>query len=518
MKSEIRNQKSEIILTLDIGTSSLRAMLFDARACPIDETQIKYATHKTADGGNEADADVLRGYAEQAIDELLARAGDASIAAVASDSMVSNVLGVDANGNAVTPIYTYADVRGAREVAQLRARVDEETTHQRVGTLFHTSYLPARMLWLARERAAEFHRAKYWMSLGEYFLLRWTGQRACSYSVASWTGLLNRAQLAWDEELITQLPINNDQLSPLVDFDSPVGLLRDEYAARWRALRDAKFFPTLGDGATANIGSGCVDASRIALTIGTSSAMRVVLTPLPHPPLPSPELNSVRERGEGEPKAGVRGEVPRGLWAYRVTREHELVGGALSEGGALFSWMKETLALDLANIESDLAAMEPDAHGLTMLPFLAGERAPNWNADARGAIIGLGLNTRPIEIVRAGFESIAYRLGLIFELLRGVAPNANQVIASGGALMNSPTWIQIIADTLGVPVIASAEAEATSRGTALLALKALGVITSLDELPAQLGAVYQPDAARHAIYARAMERQKRLYEAVVRRS
>ncbi|CAG0968724.1 partial Ribulokinase, partial [Anaerolineae bacterium] len=130
---------------------------------------------------------------------------------------------------------------------------------------------------------------------------------------------------------------------------------------------------------------------------------------------------------------------------------------------------------------------------------------------------GLGLNTRPIEIVRAGFESIAYRLGLIFELLRGVAPNARQVIASGGALMNSPTWIQIIADTLGVPVIASAESEATSRGTALLALKALGVINSLDELPAQLGAVYQPDAARHAVYARAMERQSRLYDAVVRK-
>jgi gluconokinase len=305
--------------------------------------------------------------------------------------------------------------------------------------------------------------------------------------------LLNREKLNWDEELISQLPITKSQLSPLVDFDSHVGNLRDEYATRWRALAHAKIFLTLGDGAAVNIGSGCVDTARLALTIGTSSAMRVVV--------PESQL-----------------QVPRGLWSYRVTRDHELVGGALSEGGALFDWMThDILKIDPAMIENDLAAMSPDTHGLTVLPFLAGERAPNWNADARAAIIGLSLHTRPIEILRAGLEAIAYRLGLIFESLREVAPNATQVIASGGALMKSPTWIQIIADVLGVPVIASAENEATSRGAALLALKALGIIASLDELPAQTGATYQPDPARHAIYARALERQIWLYNAVIRK-
>jgi len=331
------------------------------------------------------------------------------------------------------------------------------------------------------------------LSLGEYFLMRWTGARACSFSVASWTGLLNRRKLAWDDELVTRLPITKSQLSPLVDHDHNVGALRDAYAKRWSALRSAKWFPTLGDGVTANLGSGCIDPSRIALTIGTSSAMRVVVPA------------SISQQRE----------IPWGLWAYRVNRNNELIGGALSEGGNLFSWMLQNLQLDAEDLERALAALEPDAHGLTVLPFLAGERAPNWNADARAAIIGLSLNTRPIEILRAGLEAIAYRLGLIFQLLRGGAPNAHQVIASGGALMNSPAWIQIIADTLGVPVIASAETEATSRGTALLALQALGVIDSLNDVPAQTGAQFTPDAARHAIYARAMERQKSLYNAII---
>ncbi len=498
-ESEILNQR--YVLTLDIGTSSTRAMLFDerARAVPGIEAQVKYEMRTTPDGGVEAEADELLGYAEHAIDEVLQRAGElaAHIAAVASDSLVSNILGVDENARAVTPVYTYADSRGARQVEDLRVRLDEETAHQRVGTLFHTSYWPARLLWLARERADAFRHVRYWMSLGEYFLFRWTGARACSYSVASWTGLLNRQGLEWDAEMVVALPISRDHLSPLIDHDEPVGILRAEYASRWPTLRSVTWLPTIGDGAAANVGSGCIDASRIALTIGTSSAMRVVI------PTSSPSSTSERV-------------IPRGLWSYRVTRNHELVGGALSEGGNLHGWMLNTLRLDnVLDLESALAALEPDAHGLTLLPFLAGERAPNWNANARAVITGLSLNTQPIEILRAGLEAVAYRLSLIFELLRGVAPDTREVIASGGALMKSPTWIQIIADTLGVPVIASAESEATSRGTALLALKALGVIDSLENIPASLGVVYKPNAARHEIYIRAIERQKKLYNEVV---
>ncbi len=489
--------KSNLVLTLDLGTSSTRAMVFDEQARPVKdlEAQVKYKVRTTPDGGNELDADTMLKCTQRAIDQVLEKAGRRAkqIVAVASDSLVSNVLGVDADGRAVTPVFTYADTRNARQVTELRAQFDQEANHQRVGTLFHSSYLPARFLWLAQNRPADLQRARYWMSLGEYMVWRWTGERACSYSVASWTGLLNRQKLEWDNELITQLPITQSQLSPLVDFDTHVGALRGKYVERWSALRDAKFFPTLGDGAAVNVGSGCVNASHIAMTMGTTSAMRVVLPAVTQQARP----------------------VPHGLWAYRVTRENELVGGALSEGGALFSWMKQTLKLRRTAIEAQLAAMGPDAHGLTMLPFLAGERAPNWNADARGAITGLSLNTQPIDILRAGLEAMAYRLGLIFGLLHGAAPNASKVIASGGALMNSPALVQIIADVLGVPVMLSAENEATSRGDAVLALKALGRINSFEDVPARLGATIEPDMTRHAIYARAMERQAKLYDAVV---
>ncbi len=489
------------VLTLDIGTSSLRTMLYDAQARPVPgvDAQIRYEMRTTSDGGVEANPDELFGYACQAIDELLSRVGSLApnIAAVASDSLVSNVLGVDRQARAVTPVYTYADTRCARQVQQLRNRFDEQAAHQRVGTLFHSSYLPARFLWLAQEHADILQRAQYWMSLGEYFYFRWLGQRACSYSIASWTGLLNRQRLEWDAELLSALPITAEQLSPLVDVTTPLRGLVPEYAARWSPLANAAWFPTAGDGATANVGSGCVDRTRTALTVGTTSAMRVTV----------PMLQA------GETRSALT--VPKGLWAYRVDRQHELIGGALSEGGSLYAWMRDTLRLENGDLEALLAAMAPDAHGLTILPFLAGERAPGWVPDARASILGLSLNTQPIEILRAGLEAVAYRLALIFTLLRTVAPEAEQVIASGGALMNSPTWIQIIADVLGVPVIASAEPEATSRGTALLALKGLHVISSFDDLPARLGTVHIPDQARHNIYIDAVKRQQKWYNLIV---
>ncbi|MBI3915207.1 MAG: gluconokinase [Chloroflexi bacterium] len=504
------------VLTLDIGSSSIRAMLFDARAraLPGASAQIPHEFRATPDGGVEADADALFNICSRAMDGTLADFAN-PVAAVASACFAMSVLGVDERGNAVTPVYTYADARGARESAELRARFDERVTHQRVGTLFHTSYLPARLLWLARERAAEFSRVRYWMSFGEYLYFKLLGARAVSHSIASWTGLLNRAMLEWDEELMTGLAISLDQLSPITEYGSrnTYCVLRKKYTERWHTLKDAAWFLTIGDGAAANVGSGCSDASRIAVTIGTSSAMRVAreqgsrgargnFTPAP----PLPRTSAFQEQIK----------IPDGLWSYRIDRDIELIGGALNEGGNLIAWLARLFQIeDLHALEKEIAAMQPDAHGLTMLPFLTGERAPNWNADARAAIIGLAHSTHPVEIIRAGMEAVAYRLGIVYDLLRGVAPDAPEIIASGGALQNSPAWAQIVADVLGAPVIASAEPAATSRGAAVLALKALGVIQSFAELPAAQGARFEPEAERHRVYARARKRQGELYGKII---
>jgi gluconokinase len=159
--------------------------------------------------------------------------------------------------------------------------------------------------------------------------------------------------------------------------------------------------------------------------------------------------------------------------------------------------------------------MPPDDHGLTILPFLAGERSLGWVASARAAIVGLSLATRPIDVLRAGLETVAYRFALIHERLREACPDLREVIATGGALLASPAWTAMMADALGVPLTPSTEAEGSSRGAALLASEALGLVPSLEAVPAGTRPSVRPDPARHARYRAGLARHRALYDLLI---
>ena len=495
--SSVNVQQAEgpLMVAIDIGTSSIRVALFDGRGRAVEGFAARRAHEFRTDalGASEADPDFLLDLIFQGIDEVLARAAELTlpIGGVAACSFVNNILGVDRNNRMVIPLTTYADTRSAGEVPGLRKDFDEEKTHDRTGCHFHPSYLPARFRWLARSQPERFRKAARFISIGEYLELKLFGEAAVSYSVASWTGLLNRNALTWDRELLQGLPVREEQLSPLTDANKPRRGLLADFSRRWPALREVPWFPSVGDGATANVGSGCVSQKRVALTVGTTSAMRAVLT----------------DRVE---------RIPSGLWCYRVDGRRSLLGGALSEGGSVFAWMRSALRFDPEGLEDKLSALEPDGHGLTVLPFFAGERAPGWAGHARATFHGISLATTPLHLLQASLESVAFRIALVFEMLRPLLPGDPRVVASGGAILSSPAWLQIMTNALGRPVAASGVPEASERGSVLLALEALGVIPDLEEAPDLLGAVYDPDPRIHHRYREAIARQKELYGKLVK--
>jgi gluconokinase len=194
-----------------------------------------------------------------------------------------------------------------------------------------------------------------------------------------------------------------------------------------------------------------------------------------------------------------------------------VIGGALSDGGGLYRWMKESLILnsDDADLESDLRSMEPDAHGLTILPFWFGERATGWAGSAEGSITGLTARTRPADILRAALEAVCYRFALLAHALEKIAPGAH-VIAAGNALQSSRVWTQMMADVLGRRIEISPIVEASTRGAALLALEAAGKIDSIETVGFESApVVYDPDSQRHRVYAAAIERQEQLYRKLI---
>lgn len=484
------------VLALDVGTSSTRALLFDTRgkAIPGIESQKKYQPTTSHDGEASLDADILTETVAITIDETLAQMGNLAheIKAVALDTFWHSLIGVDSQYNALTPVITWEDTRPALMVKKLRLEQNEQEVHERVGSRFHASYWPAKLTWLASEQPGLFSRVTQWVSFGEYFHQKLLGRSICSLSMASGTGLLNIRERSWDKELLAYLHIKDGQLPQLGDYKDGLQGLTREYQQRWSQLRDAIWFPALGDGAVANIGSGAATLERWALTIGTSSAIRAIVDP--ERVVPSP-----------------------GLWLYLVDGKRAIMGGALSEGGNVLAWLRNTLTIEDPRHAEELASkIEADGHGLTILPFISGERSPGWQAERRMTIAGLSLHTTPGMLQRAGMEAIAYQLKQVYDELHRVLPlkddEVPQVICSGGALLGSALMQHILADTLGAALYPSLDAEASSRGSALLALEALNIIEDVADVPLDIGDAVKPDAQLNAIYQRAAERQMKLYE------
>ncbi len=249
----------------------------------------------------------------------------------------------------------------------------------------------------------------------------------------------------------------------------------------------------MGDGAAANIGSGGVDPSRLALTIGTSGALRAVI-----------------HQAEGESVPAV----PAGLWCYPVDKRRWLVGGSLTDGGSLFVWLLETLRYkDASSLLADAAALGADSHGLTILPFLRSERSPGWANDAKMTISGITANTQPAHILRAVLEAVALRFRLINAHLSPHIPANSPIMAGGGGLQENSLWRQILADALERPVHLTNIDEVTSRGAAILAFQSIGQGDSIP-LPAVVETAH-PQPSASAAYALAAKRQNWLYEVIL---
>ncbi|CAI5727107.1 unnamed protein product [Peronospora effusa] len=416
-----------------------------------------------------------------------------------------NVLGMNLEGKVVTPVYTYAERRlttakWAKELQQrLIIRGELDQAHNRTGTVVHPAYAPATFLRLHEEEPSVVQQVVKWQSISGYLIGKWTtvAQNGClpiSFSEASWMGLLDFRRSQWDSRLLELVGMDSSKMPPLADSSVPFVGLNATFSRRWPELKNVPFFLGVSDGAAANIGSKCINGSRIALTLGTSAALRVVL----------------------HAEAMKTAKVPKGLWCYRIGKDHVLLGGALSDGGSVYKFFRESLRLNDEDLTSQLERVAPTKHGLTILPFLSGERSPGWLENATCTISGINRWTTPIEVLRAGMESIAIRIGVLYSLLAFSADRNATVVASGTALTSSQIWRQMIADSLGKKLILEASAiETTSRGLAVLIGTYLGLHSLEESASFSEGTTHleysHPDAAAHAMYLEARHEQESLY-------
>lgn len=493
-----KNAEPPLVLALDVGTTSVRGIVFDRRARDIRGLAASAETPltTTTDGAATLDPQNLLDVTLDVIDTVLhdAKPGlrpHMAVDAVAISTFWHSFLGIDKDRRPTTPLFLWADSRARQQMLDLRATLDQRAVHARTGCLLHWSYWPAKLKWIQETMPNEYARTKQWVSFGEFLQLHVLEQAVCGVSMASGTGLLDQNAQQWDAEMLQTLGLEPERMLPLASMGKSFDSLRPDLQKRWPALKDARWYPAVGDGAVSNVGTGCVTQDRMALMVGTSAALRIAW------------------RGE-------RTEIPWGAWCYRIDENRFVLGCADSNGGNLFAWLTDTLRLPAGrDAERQLADLPADGHGLTVLPFIAGERGPGYAAHARGAILGLSQATHPIEILQAGLEAVALRFALMYDIVTSVLPEPRQAIATGGGLQKSPAWAQIVADALGRPLVASGEKEASSRGAALLALERLGAIENVETTPSALRGTYEPDQQAHQKLVRAQERHRHFYQRLV---
>ena len=484
--------KHKLILAIDIGTSSVRAALYDHTGTLIPKTLVKNERQlrRTSDGGSEIDAKKALSQLVATIDDVMENAGNISgqITHVATSCFWHSLVGVDEVGQPTTKVLSWADNRSRDQVAVLRRRFDEAEIHNRTGARFHSSFWPAKLSWLRKDEPDAFARTNRWLSLSDYVALKLFDDTATSISMASATGIFDIRKCVWDAKLVKYLKLKTLNLPPLAGDDATFRL-NGKFARRWERLAQAEWPPAIGDGAANNIGSGCVVKDRAALMVGTSGAMRVAY--------------------RGEPPS----KIPAGLWCYRVDRERVVIGGALSDGGGLYEWLKENLQMP-ANADRTIAKRPAAGHGLTFLPFLAGERSTGYHENATGVIVGLTSMTDSIDVAQAAMEAVGYRFAEILGQLSGVV-EVKEIFASGGALRASKVWTQITANILGRDLTLVDVPEASLRGAVLLALETIGNIESIEEISPGRGKLFGPDSEHHTAYRRAQNRQRQLYDLII---
>jgi gluconokinase len=475
---------------VDIGTSSVKALALGPGGETLGIRKQAYPAHTDAGGRHEEDPDVIAAATFSVLRSLIDALPDHRPVCVSFSAAMHGLLALDSGGRPLTPLITWADTRATAEAAAFKETPAAREVYRLTGTPIHPMSPLCKLRWLKDAQPGVFAKASVFVSIKEYVWFRLFGVYEIDRSIASATGLFDTQAGHWCAPALEAAGITENRLS------QPVAVTHSRRGAREGFPTDLPFVIGAGDGCLANLGTGVVSPGEASVTVGTSGAVRVITD---------------RWQPEREER----------LFQYSLTDGAYVRGGATNNGGNLLDWFmgvagggSQRGAGDLPALLDEAFALPEGSDGLLFLPYLYGERAPVWDAEARGAYVGLRAYHQKTHLLRAITEGIGYALFDIFRILDAEAP-IHTVYASGGFTQNV-AWVQQLADTFGKPVCLTDEGDASATGAALLGMLALGALTSLSDAKHRIrpGKVFAPDPARHTLYQRYYASYTRLYPAL----
>jgi gluconokinase len=482
----------DCIVTIDIGTTKVKVSAFDQAANLIGWRQGTYPTFHPQPNYSEQDPEqifltVLYALKSLLNDELTKK--HKPVALVFGASMHS-VLPIDKQGVPLRNAVIWADNRGRDEANALKNSDECRLIYEQTGTPVHPMSPLIKIRWFRTHTPATWFEKVYkFISIKEYIIYQLTGQLVVDQSIASSTGLFNIHTHRWEERALNYAGVQPHQLSELVPIDYSELKLKKEYVRLFRLTSAAKIIIGASDGCFATLGAGVVTEGDATITIGSSGAMRVA------------------------GKQVIKDPKQR-FFNYLLNEGTYISGGPTNNGGVVFEWFVQQFGasgihLDLEYTVNQLLIeaerVPAGAGGMLFLPYLLGERAPLWNANARGAYIGVNITHERRHFIRATVEGIIYEMHSIGKLLQQYRSIQNLYI--NGTYATLPLFAQVLSDVFGKKVYVNDKHDSASAGAALLALTHLGVYPDLETAAKTIRSVesYQPNPENHERYARFTE-------------
>lgn len=465
----------QYLLGVDIGTTSTKAVVFNLEGKVQCQHAVEYPLYTPVPGAAEQDPDEIVSAVKESIREAIKQSGIHvnMFKLVSFSAAMHSLIAVDEEGNPLTKSITWADQRSEPWVRKLKKDGSGHDIYRRTGTPLHPMSPLSNILWLKEDYPETFQQTAKYISIKEYVFHQFFGEYVVDYSIASATGLFNLENLDWDEEALEICGISADKLSKLVPTTHILKGLTQPLSEELGLDRDIPFVIGANDGVLSNLGVNAIDKGIVALTIGTSGAIR-----------------TVTDRPVTDPKGRI--------FCYALTEKHWVIGGPVNNGGMILRWLRDELCkeeieeakrlgMDPYDLITDrLQETKPGAEGLLFHPYLAGERAPLWNANARGSFFGLGMHHKKEHMMRAVLEGINFNIYTVLLALEELIGVPSKIHATGG-FAKSKTWVQMLADVFDQEVLIPESVESSCLGAVVLGLYALGEIDDLNAVSEMVG-------------------------------
>jgi xylulokinase len=468
------------LVGLDVGTTGVKAIAVAPDGSVRATAEEEYPLATPRPGWAEQDPEDWWRASERA----LARLDAVDVAGIGLSGQMHGLVTLDADERVLRPAMLWNDQRTAAECAEIEERVGRERLIELTGNRALTGFTAPKLLWVRANEPDVYGRIAHVLLPKDYVRLRLTGERAIDVADASGTLLFDVAARRWSEEVLVALEIPRDWLPPSLESPDVSGRTADGVPVAAGA----------GDQAAGALGVGVAGPGPLSVVLGTSGVVFAAL----------PEFAA-------DPEARVH------AFCHAVPGRWHAMGVMLSAAGSL-RWFRDAFAPEerFDRLTNEAEAWPPGTEGLGFLPYLAGERTPHADPEARGAFVGLSLRHDRGSLVRAVLEGVAYGLRDSLELLRalGVEPEVGRV-SGGGA--RSDLWLRIVASVLGLPVERTAVEEGAAYGAALLGGVAGGVFESVEEAVDRCVRVrdtVEPEPAWRDFYDDGYERYRVLYPAL----